>query len=71
MLHTTPMVPTSFSPGKQATQTDDPMIDALLVTHVVQAESSSSAAYVPAPQLMHILTKVRATSAEYLPGEQL
>ena len=69
--HTTQVVPTSFSPGKHATQTDDPAIDALPASHVVHSESPACAVYLPATQLPHTLAATWAVCAEYLPGEQL
>ena len=69
--HTAHVLPTSFSPGKHATQTDDPLSDALPEAHVTHSESPPSAVYLPATQLPHTVAAICAVCAEYLPGEQL
>ena len=70
-LHASHVLPTSFWPGKQATQPDDPASDAVPEAHVAHSESPPCAVYLPASQLPHTLAAVCAVCAEYLPGEQL
>jgi hypothetical protein len=65
----TQLLPTSFSPGKQAVHTDWPASDALPVSHVAHSESPPFAVYLPAMQLIHTLAVVWAVNAEYFPGE--
>ena len=70
-LHTSHVLPTSFSPGRQDTQTDDPATDAVPEAQVAHSESPPCAVYLPASQLPHTLAATWAVCAEYLPGAQL
>ena len=55
---TTHAMPTSFSPGKHATHTDEPASDALPIAHRSHAVRPPSAEYFPALHSMHVLAAV-------------